>query len=51
MQNTMVRGAGWSAGKKKKLRVRRKKLKGEEKKEEITLKKGRKALKMHLFGL
>ena len=34
-----------------KLGVREKNEKGERKKRKITLKKGKKALKMHLFGL
>ena len=44
MQNAMVREGGkWPAGEKN--------LKGERKKEENYIKKGKKALKMHLFGL
>ena len=36
---------------KKKIGVREKNEKGERKRRKITLKKGEKALKMHLFGL
>ena len=45
MQNIMLRGGGgeWPAGGKIK--------EGKEKRRKITLKKGEKALKMHLFGL
>ena len=48
MQNTMVRG-GWSAGEKK-IKIRKNE-KGERKKEENYIKKGRKALKMHQKNL
>ena len=49
MQNTMVRGmVSWG---KKILGVRGKNKKGKEKRGIIILKKGEKALKMHLFGL
>ena len=49
MQNSMVMGWGgeWPAG--EKIKIRRKR--GKEKRRKITLKKGEKALKMHLFGL
>ena len=50
MQNTMVRGGGNSQlG--KKIGVREKNEKEKEKRRKITLKKGKKALKMHLLGL
>ena len=49
MQNAMVRGGGWSAGEKNQNQELGKK--GERKKEENYIKKGNKALKMHLFGL
>ena len=50
MQNTMVRGGGGNGqlGKKKELEEKMKK--GKEKRRKITLKKGKRALKMHLFG-
>ena len=53
MQNTMVRGGGkWSAGKKNKNQELGKQIKkGKEKRRKITLKKGKKVLKMYLFGL
>ena len=52
MQNTMVKGGGWSAGEKNKIRSQEKKMKnGKEKRGKITLKKGKRALKMHLFKL
>ena len=44
MQNTMVRGEGNG-------QLGKKMNKGKEKRRKITLKKGKKALKMHLFGL
>ena len=49
----MVKGGGMvSWGKKIKIRSMGKKMKkGKEKSRKITLKKGEKALKMHLFGL
>ena len=40
-----------SRGKKMKLGIREKNEKGERKKEVITLKNGKEAFKMHLFGL
>ena len=49
MQNSMVRGGGWSTGEKN--GVREKNEKGERKKEENYIKKEEKGLKMHLFGL
>ena len=52
MQNTMARGGGNSQQEKKyKLGFRGKNEKWERKKEENYIKKGEKALKMHLFGL
>ena len=45
MQNTMVRGGVGMASREKKMK------KGKEKRKKITLKKGIKALKMHIFGL
>ena len=52
MQNTMVRGGRWPAGKKNEIRSYGKKIKkGKEKRRKITSKKGKRALKMHLFGL
>ena len=52
MQNTMVRGGEWSAGEKNKnYELGEKYEKWKEKRRKITLKKGKKALKMHLFGL
>ena len=52
MQNTMVRGGGnGQLGKKNKNQELGKKMKkGKEKRRKISLKKGAKALKMHLFG-
>ena len=47
----MVRGGDGQLGKKIKLGVREKNEKGERKKEKNYIKKGEKALKMHLFGL
>ena len=43
MQNTLVRGGGMASRGKNEIRER--------KKRKITLKKGEKALKMHLFGV
>ena len=51
MQNTMVRGRGNGQLGKKKLGFRGKIEKGGRKRRKITLKKGKKALKIHLFGL
>ena len=52
MQNTMERGRGnGQLGKKIKLGVREKNEKGKRKEEENYIKKVKKALKMHLFGL
>ena len=52
MKITMVRGGDDQLGKKKKIWSKGKKMKkGKEKRRKITLKKGNKALKMHLFGL
>ena len=52
MQNTMVRGGGWSAGEKNQnQKLGEKNEKGERKKEENYIKKGEKALKIHFFGL
>ena len=54
MQNTMVRGGGCPAGEKQlKLGVRGKKKekRGKRNGGKLHLKKGEKALKMHLFGL
>ena len=53
MQNTMVRGRGMvSWGKKnKKYELGKKMKRVKEKRRKIKLKKGKKALKMHLFGL
>ena len=48
MQNTME-GKKWPAGEKMKLGVREKNEKNE-KNDENYIKKGRKALKLHLFG-
>ena len=45
MQNTMVRGRGGNDQLGEKMKERK------EKRRKITLKKGEKALKMHLFGL
>ena len=50
MQNTMVRGGDGQPGKNE-IRSKGKKWKGERKEEENYIKKGEKALKMHLFGL
>ena len=43
MQNTMVRGGGWPAGEKMKLGVMEKNEKGERKKAEKYIKKGKRA--------
>ena len=50
MQNTMVRGAGGAMASRGKNEIRSQ-AKKRKKGEKITLKKGGKALKMHLFGL
>ena len=49
MQNTIVRGGDGQLG--EKIRKGKKMRKGKEKRRKITLKKGKKALKMLLFGL
>ena len=51
MQNTMVRGWEMVSWEKNKMGVREKNEKGERKKEDNYIKKGKKALKMLLFRL
>ena len=50
MQNTVV-GGMVAGGKMKNYELREKMKKGKEKGRKMTYKKGKKALKMHLFGL
>ena len=49
MQNTMVREGGGGGWESKKYRFRRENEKGDKKTRKIYIKKGKKALKMHIF--